>query len=102
MESLLERLKNQTPAEIRQRSEQALTFFRKEVRSLRVRPTSFYKQTNLNKAKRYLAGRMYTFFYDPKTKDELPYYDTFPVVLIIETTGNGFTGLNLHLSLIHI
>ena len=96
MESLLERLANQTPSETRERSEEALNFFRKEVRGLRVNPTSFYKQTNLNKAKRYLAGRMYTFFYNPKTKDKLPYYDTFPVVLIIETTGNGFVGLNLH------
>ena len=27
---------------------------------------------------------MYTFFYDPKTKDKLPYYDRFPVVIINE------------------
>ena len=54
------------------------------------------------------AGRMSMFIYDPKLKDKLPYYDTFPLVLPIETYSNGFLGINLHylsvpmLSLIHI
>ena len=39
---------------------------------------------------------MYTFFYDPKTKEKLPYYDRFPVVLIIDSTSTGFSGLNFH------
>ena len=39
---------------------------------------------------------MYTYFYNPKTKDKLPYYDRFPVVLILEASQNGFSGLNLH------
>lgn len=43
-----------------------------------------------------LIGHMYFYFYDPKTKDKLPYYDTFPLVLPIEQYQNGFLGLNLH------
>ena len=39
---------------------------------------------------------MYTFFYDPKTKEKLPYYDRFPLVLILDINQDGFTGLNLH------
>ena len=42
------------------------------------------------------AGRMAMFFYDPKTKARLPYYDTFPLVLPIETAKGGFIGLNFH------
>ena len=45
---------------------------------------------------RPLLGKMYFFYYDPKTKDELPYYDTFPLVLILDKYSDGFLGLNLH------
>ena len=43
-------------------------------------------------------GDMIAFFYDPKLKEKLPYYDTFPLVLpfSISKNGNTFTGLNLH------
>ena len=42
------------------------------------------------------AGRMAMFFYDPKTKARLPYYDTFPLVLPLEPMKGGFIGLNFH------
>ena len=96
MESLLERLKSETPTQTRERSEEALEFFLGKVRTLRLTPNKFYKQSDLVKAKRYLEGRMYTFFYNPKTKDKLPYYDTFPVVIINEIYPDGFSALNLH------
>jgi hypothetical protein len=41
-------------------------------------------------------GKMYFYFYDPKTKDILPYYDRFPLVIPIESYKDGFLGLNLH------
>ena len=41
-------------------------------------------------------GLLNMFFYSPKLKDKLPYYDTFPLVLPIEQYGNGFLGINLH------
>ena len=42
------------------------------------------------------AGRMSMFFYDPKTKQKLPFYDTFPLVLPFELIRGGFIGLNFH------
>ena len=36
------------------------------------------------------------FFYDPKHKKKLPYYDTFPLVLPLEPYSDGFLGINLH------
>ena len=42
------------------------------------------------------AGRMSMFFYDPKFKNRLPYYDTFPLVLPLEPMRGGFIGLNFH------
>ena len=36
------------------------------------------------------------FFYDPKTKETLPYYDKFPLVIVVGKAPGGFYGLNLH------
>tara|TARA_B100000287_G_scaffold61069_1_gene53373 strand:+ start:529 stop:1083 length:555 start_codon:yes stop_codon:yes gene_type:complete len=42
------------------------------------------------------AGRMCMFFYDPKTRQKLPFYDIFPLVLPVDTFRGGFVGLNFH------
>jgi hypothetical protein len=44
----------------------------------------------------FAKGKLYFFLYDPKTKEELPYYDKFPLVLVLEKYDDGFLGLNLH------
>ena len=41
-------------------------------------------------------GRMCCFWYDPKLKETLPYYDTFPLSIPIEQYGDSWLGLNLH------
>lgn len=44
-------------------------------------------------------GQMLLYFYSPKHKETLPYYDTFPLTIIIEEytgKGAGFLGINLH------
>ena len=41
-------------------------------------------------------GQLNMFFYDPKYRATLPYYDTFPLVLPIEKYSNGFLGINMH------
>jgi hypothetical protein len=43
-----------------------------------------------------IIGKMYFYSYDAKTKDKLPYFDKFPLVLPIEEYRDGFLGLNLH------
>lgn len=47
------------------------------------------------------AGKMYTFHYDAKTKESLPYWDKFPLIIYLGSwkTKDGRTvlsGLNLH------
>jgi hypothetical protein len=42
------------------------------------------------------VGKMYMFVYDPKHKDTLPYYDTFPLIFPVEFYGDSFLGINLH------
>lgn len=41
-------------------------------------------------------GSMYSFFYNPKNKKTLPYYDMFPLVFVIGPKPGGFMGINLH------
>jgi hypothetical protein len=46
-----------------------------------------------------LLGRMIMYYYDPKFKHKLPYYDTFPLVIPIELysgSSPGWLGINLH------
>lgn len=42
------------------------------------------------------VGRMYLFMYDPKMKEELPYYDRFPLIFPFKRVQGGFYGINLH------
>lgn len=48
------------------------------------------------KANLIFPGEMYIFKYDAKTKDTLPYYDMYPLVLPFRKMENGFLGVNLH------
>ncbi len=41
-------------------------------------------------------GKMYTFGYDAKLKAILPYWDKFPLIVVLDTYSDGFLGLNFH------
>ena len=41
-------------------------------------------------------GPMFMYFYDPKHKKKLPYYDRFPLTIPVEPAEGGFRGINLH------
>jgi hypothetical protein len=43
-----------------------------------------------------VPAHLYSFYYMPKGKDELPYYDTFPLVFPFSKSDTTFTGLNMH------
>ena len=45
---------------------------------------------------RITTGNMYLFAYDPKTKEDLPYYDRFPLVFPFRRVPDGFYGINMH------
>lgn len=45
---------------------------------------------------RFRLGNMYTFLYDPKHKETLPYYDRFPLIFPINKAKGGFLGINMH------
>lgn len=58
-------------------------------------PNSGIKLSN-NISENYM-GKMVLFFYDPKYKEELPFYDRYPLIFPIEWYGDGsMLGINLH------
>lgn len=54
------------------------------------------KDNRLQARQRFGAGNMYMFFYDPKHRKTLPYYDAFPLTIMLGPAPGGFYGLNMH------
>ena len=98
MASLFDKLQAQAfRAGITPRTKQAQNWFRKKVKDLGdVNRRSLLKDSALEKTSQNIAGSMYMYFYDPKHKATLPYYDRFPLVIMVEPAEGGFYGLNLH------
>jgi hypothetical protein len=62
-----------------------------------ISPGVFEKRTDeARKVSSMEFGYMYAFKYDPKTKKDLPYYDTFPLIFPIKMESDGFLGINFH------
>lgn len=80
------------------RSKEAREWFRtkaRETRSSQAYPKSILDSADRKKP-RLGPGRMMMFFYDPKTKQDLPYYDRFPLIFFVQPAPGGFHGINLH------
>ena len=70
-------------------------WYRKQVRSM----TTPGARSLIRSGKATLRpkyGIMNLFGYDPKHKEKLPYYDTFPLIFPLEPAKGGFIGLNFH------
>jgi len=93
---------NQIPA----RTNASREWFRERASSTRISPNALIRGAAQKEGGSALlsrpiqgqsgVGRMYMFFYDPKTKRELPYYDKFPLIFMLKPLEDGFLGLNLH------
>ena len=53
------------------------------------------KSRGLGKSKPTIGG-LYLYLYDAKFKDELLYWDQFPLVFCVDVTDKGWMGLSLH------
>lgn len=91
-------LKGVRSGQIPARTQDARDWFRDKARTTRnafAYPDNILK-TSQNKKPRVGIGRMYHFYYDPKTKADLPYYDRFPLIFMVGLAQGGFYGINLH------
>ena len=71
-------------------------FRRKAARLGRINRSALMREEEIELKNRQIMGSMFMYFYDPKTKDTLPYYDRFPLTIIVGRPPGGFTALNLH------
>ena len=96
MAKLLDRIKASLAKEgLSPRTNASREWLKTKVKDLK--PTSDALMRDKNRLKNTsMIGKMYFYFYDPKTKDTMPYYDRFPLVIPIERYNDGFLGLNLH------
>ncbi len=84
-------------AGITPRTQESRSWFRRKAQQLRrVNRRELMREEEIELRNRFMPGKMYMFFYDPKTKDTLPYYDGFPLVIPVERAEGGFYGLNIH------
>lgn len=81
-------------ADVTRGSKDSVDWFRKAIRKDR-RPSFERVQEGL-KSGRIQPGGMFIYEYIPLSKERIPYYDQYPLVLVLEMTKNGWYGLNLH------
>ena len=98
MASLFDTLQAQAfRAGVTARTNASKKWFEANVKKLgQVNRTQLLRDDALEPTSRNIAGNMYMYFYDPKYKDTLPYYDRFPLTIMVEPAKGGFYGLNLH------
>lgn len=84
-------------AGITPRTKESMTWFRQKAHRIRrVNRRELMKEEPIELRNTFRPGNMFMFFYNPKTRDTLPYYDKFPLVVVVGKAEGGFYGLNLH------
>jgi hypothetical protein len=100
MSNLFQKLELQAfKAGINPRTQESRDWFRRKVQSLgRINRNQLMQEDELDlvSTRNPMIGTMNMFFYDPKHKDTLPFYDRFPLAVIVGPAEKGFYGLNLH------
>jgi hypothetical protein len=88
--------KQKTAAQLQTASRDSYRWLMKKINELN-NPTSIASViAREDRGNRFINGGLYYFYYDTKGKADLPYYDRFPLVLVLEIYKDGFLGLNLH------
>ena len=83
--------------QITPRTKESREWFMKKAKVLKgISREALMKEEPLSSSGRQIIGSMQMFFYDPKFKETLPYYDRFPLAIIVKPAKGGFLGLNLH------
>lgn len=79
------------------RSKEAAAWFAKNVAKLgKLGPGKMLKDERLRAQAQASPGDMVMYTYNPKLKETLPYYDTFPLTIVVGPAKKGFYGINLH------
>ena len=97
MASLFDKLESEAFRKgIQARTKEANKWFQKKVAALGPQTKSILNDDRLTAKGGAKSGDMIMYTYDPKLKRSLPYYDTFPLTIVVGPAKNGFYGINLH------
>ena len=84
-------------AGINPRTQESREWFRRRIQRLtRINRDALMREQEINRRASHSYGSMFMYFYDPKHKNKLPYYDRFPLTIPVEPADGGFRGINLH------
>lgn len=78
------------------RSVEARNWYRTQASKTTTTASRIHSESRSAMTATVTMGKMYMFFYDPKHKKTLPYYDRFPLIFPFSSAKGGFMGLNLH------
>jgi hypothetical protein len=82
------------------RNSTARVWYREKAKEVgKVNETAFFRGAERDRFKNvstFRIGSLYMFYYDPKHKDTLPYYDRVPLIFPINRAQGGFLGINFH------
>lgn len=79
------------------RTKESKAWFRKKIKDMgTVNRKALLKDGATEIVTNPLPGQMILYFYNPKHRKTLPYYDRFPMTIIVQPAKGGFHGLNLH------
>jgi len=78
------------------RSKEANVWFQKKAKELGPIGKTVLSDDRLLDGQQTRPGDMVMYIYDPKLKATLPYYDTFPLSIVVGPAKDGFYGINLH------
>jgi len=96
--------------EVRGRARRSAEWFREKLRGLSgeaknrfssTNPDKFYRESPnkvapLSLKRRSELGDLFCYHYEPKYKKTLPYYDAFPLIMLIGSDKDTFLGCNFH------
>jgi hypothetical protein len=79
------------------RTQEARDWFRETAQKIaRINERQLMRGDQSRLTTKPIIGQMYMYYYDPKHKETLAYYDRFPLVFPFRKVQGGFYGLNLH------
>jgi len=79
------------------RTQEARNWFRDQAKNINtVSENAIMKEDSTRYRSAVSVGSMYIYYYDPKLKQSLPYYDTFPCIFCVDIGKDYFYGINFH------
>jgi len=111
MADLLDTLSNTIRSgTIGKKTKRSAKWFQDKIKGLKGELKNKFSSTNADKfyresdnkinpnlmSKRISLGDLFCYYYDPKHKMTLPYYDMFPLIMLVGVDKDTFLGLNFH------